>query len=104
MATAELEAALKTLTPDVYELAAPPGKTEYIAWHRYGSATLIGDDGVRLHVPRVQLDIIWQEKSSDFPDQIKELLSSLSLPWIEADYGYDDEWCGMRCILQVELV
>lgn len=103
MTTADLETALKTLTPHVYHLAAPAGKTEYIAWHRYGSAALIGDDGVRLHVPKVQLDIIWQAKSDAFPDQIKELLSSLSLPWFEAYYGYDDEWSGMRCILQVEV-
>lgn len=103
MTTAELETALKTLTPNVYELAAPAGKTEYVVWHRYGSATLIGDDGVRLDVARVQLDIIWQSMSDAFPDQIKEMLSSLSLPWFEADYGYDDEWSGMRCILQVEV-
>lgn len=104
MTTQDLENALKTVCAHVYQTAAPAGTRSYIVWNRYGSTTLIGDDGVRLSVPKVQLDIIWQDASDAFPDQIKELLSSHSLPWYEADYGYDDEWGGMRCILQVEVV
>lgn len=98
-----LTAQLTTVTPHVYELAAPAGVAEYVAWHRYGSGTLIGDDGVQVATDRLQLDIIWQQDKT-LPKKIKETLSSLSIPWFEADYGYDDDWTAMRCILQIEVV
>lgn len=92
---------LRTLTSKVYENKAPAGETEYILWHRYGSQTQIGDDSVAVALPRVQLDILWQDPDSLLCDQLKELLCALRLPWEEIDCGYDDEWASMRCILQL---
>lgn len=105
MTTTEFEAYLKTMakTDHVYHLSAPAGVSEYVVWHGYGHNQLIGDDGVRLETLKIQLDIIWQDKGSDFPDKIKEALTDLCLPYFEADYGYDDAWASMRCILQTEL-
>lgn len=103
MTTSQLEEHLKTVSPAVYGTLAPEGATEYVLWHLYGSHTLVGNDTVILSLSKLQLDIIWQA-DAELCDRVKELLSDLSLPWEEIDYGYDDEWASMRCILQLELV
>lgn len=99
----DFEKHLQTVSPAVYRDKAPDGAVEYVLYHRYGSHTLVADDAVRLSLPKLQLDIIWQT-DQELPDRVKELLSDLSLPWEEIDYGYDDVWASMRCILQLELV
>ena len=38
MTLQEFEAALKTVCPETYELAAPKGLTRYVVWHRYGKS------------------------------------------------------------------
>lgn len=103
MTTSQLEEHLKTVSPAVYGTLAPEGATEYVLWHRYGSHNLVANDTVILSLSKLQLDIIWQA-DAELCDRVKELLSDLSLPWEEIDYGYDDEWASMRCILQLELV
>ena len=99
----QLEEHLQAVSPAVYRDKAPEGATEYVLYHRYSSNVVIGDDSVCVAVPRVQLDIIWQT-DEELPDRVKELMCNLRLPWEEMDYGYDDEWASMRCILQLELV
>lgn len=44
MTLPELETALKTVCPDVYELAAPPGISQYVVYQAYGFETVFGDD------------------------------------------------------------
>ena len=99
----QLEEHLQTVSPAVYRDKAPAGATEYVLYHRYGSHVAVGDDSVCMALPKVQLDIIWQA-DEELPDRVKELLCDLRLPGDEMDYGYDDEWASMRCILQLELV
>ena len=103
MTTKELEQILRRATNEVYHLQAPTGVQEYVAWHKYGHSSLVGDDGVRVQLPKIQLDVIWTDESSEFLDNIKGVLSEFELPYFEADYGYDDVWGAMRCILQLEL-
>lgn len=95
-----LEAAAPGL---VYENAAPKGMLEYAVWHRYGSSRLLGDDRVQLEAERVQIDVLWQS-DSQLLQTVKDVLTDLALPWVEVDYGYDDQWQSMRCILQLEVL
>lgn len=103
MTIKEFTQALKTVTTQVFHLQAPVGVPEYVVWHRYGHNPLVGDNGVRLEMPKIQLDVIWQDEASDFCDRIKGVLSEYELPYFEVEYGYDDAWGSMRCILQLEL-
>ena len=57
MTLPELETALKTVCPDVYELAAPPGLSQYVVYQAYGFETVFGDDCNMVDAPKVQIDI-----------------------------------------------
>lgn len=103
MTTKEFEQVLRQVTDKVFHLQAPTGLPEYVVWHGYGHNSVIGDDGVRVELLKVQLDVIWQNPGSDFLERIKGVLSEFELPFFEAEYGYDDAWMSMRCILQAEL-
>ena len=103
MTTKEFEQVLKLATDKVFHLQAPTGEREYVVWHAYGHNSLVGDDGVRIELLKIQLDVIWQKEPSDFLDKIKSVLSQFELPYFEAEYGYDDAWGSMRCILQLEV-
>ena len=103
MTTNEFEQVLRRVTDKVFHLQAPASEPEYIVWHGYGHNSLIGDDGVRVELLKVQLDIIWQNAESGFLERIKGVLSEFEIPYFEVEYGYDDEWAAMRCILQTEL-
>lgn len=103
MTTKEFEQALRLVTDKVFRMQAPNNEPEYVVWHGYGHNSLVGDDGVRVELLKVQLDVIWQDNDSDFLGRIKGVLSDFALPYFEAEYGYDDEWMAMRCILQLEL-
>lgn len=103
MTTKEFEQMLKLVTPEVYHLQAPTGINECVVWHGYGHKNLVGDDGVRLELLKVQLDVLWQDEDSGFLESIKETLSTFDLAYSEVEYGYDDDWAAMRCILQLEL-
>lgn len=103
MTTKEFEQALRLATDKVFHLQAPAEEREYVVWHAYGHNGLIGDDGVRVELLKIQLDVIWQKEPSELLDKIKSVLSQFELPYFEAEYGYDDAWASMRCILQLEL-
>ena len=74
MTTKEFEQVLKLATDKVFHLQAPTGEREYVVWHGYGHNSLIGDDGVRIELLKVQLDVIWQKEPSDFLNKIKRSL------------------------------
>ena len=103
MTTKEFEQMLKLVTPEVYHLQAPTGVNEYVVWHGYGHNGIVGDDGVRLELLKVQLDVLWQDLESTFLESIKETLSTFDIAYFEAEYGYDEDWNAMRCILQLEI-
>ena len=104
MTYANLRAALKALCPDTYRRAAPHGKTRYIVTHRYGGSFLRGDDGNLRRLPRIQIDVCWQAEDDALPDQVCDLLDSLSLGYDLADEIYDEELALYRLILQLEVV
>lgn len=104
MQISEFEANIQAAAPGkVFPLVAPNGLSEYVVWHEYAPRTLTGDDSVELEAPRVQIDVVWQKDRQLLTD-IKAALSAMSLPYVVVDYGYDDQWQGMRCILQLEVL
>lgn len=107
MTCSELEAALKELTPYVYENAAPPDVTEYIVWAVYGYAAIVGDDGVQIRIPRVQIDAYSQgsgaELEGGFFDTLMDALDALPLAYSVEDVGYDHDAAAMRLILQCDV-
>lgn len=103
MTVPELDTALRQALPGkIFELAAPAGVKEYAVWHLYGAQLLIGDDVVQDETPRIQIDVIWQKDKSLLP-AVKAALSAAGQAYDLIEYGYDDEWASMRCILQLEV-
>ena len=100
----DLDAALKEICADTYELAAPPGLTRYIVWARYGSDGILGDDSTALTVPRVQIDVLWQNPVDALPDAVEALLEDLHLPYEEVSRAYDDDYAQIRMILQLTVI
>lgn len=104
MTLPEFKQTLEAAAPGlIYELVAPNGLSEYAVWHSYGPASLIGDDRVQLEVPRVQIDVIWQT-DDQLLITVKEALFDMAIPYVVVDYGLDDAWQAMRCILQLEVL
>lgn len=87
----------------VFELAAPQGVKEYVVWHEYGSNLLVGDDVVQAEVPKIQIDVIWQEDRTIF-SAVKAALTEAGQPYDLISIGYDDDWAAMRAVLQLEVV
>lgn len=103
MTLQELDTALKAVCPNTYELAAPAGATRAVVWHCYGASHLIGGDCTVVDVPKVQIDILYQQLDDSLADDVKEALRELHLPYEVQDDSYDDEYAIRRCILQLEV-
>jgi len=107
MTCTELETALKTVTAEVYNLAAPAGLTEYIVWAVYGYTLVIGDDAVQVRIPRVQVDAYTQAADAaddgGFFDQVMGVLDGLGLVYTVEDTGYDPDAATMRLIIQTDV-
>ncbi len=104
MTLPELETALKTVCPDVYELAAPPGLSQYVVYQAYGFETVFGDDCNMIDAPKVQIDILWQSLPNSLMPSVLDKLRSLSQPFTVVGLGYDDEYAAMRCTLELVVV
>lgn len=103
MTLQDLDTALKAVCPNTYELAAPAGETRAVVWHCYGASHLIGGDCTVVDVPKVQIDILYQQLDDSLADDVKEALRELHLPYEVQDDSYDDEYAIRRCILQLEV-
>ena len=103
MTLQELDTALKAVCPNTYELAAPAVATRAIVWHCYGASHLIGVDCTVVDVPKVQIDILYQQLDDSLADDVKEALRELHLPYEVQDDSYDDEYALRRCILLLEV-
>lgn len=103
MTLQDLEAALKDVCPETYELMAPAGATRAVVWHSYGASHLSADDSTLLDVPKVQLDIFYQDLADYLVEDVKDVLRSLYLPYEVQDDSYDDEYALRRCIIQLEV-
>jgi hypothetical protein len=107
MTCSELETALKTATPEVYNLAAPAGLTEYVVWAVYGYTLIGGDDAVQVRIPRVQIDAYTQ--AEDAGDEgglfarVMDVLDGLGLVYTVEDTGYDPDALAMRLIIQCDV-
>ncbi len=104
MTLQSLEAELKTVCADVYELAAPPGLKQYIVYQTYGYKTVFGDDCNMVDAPQVQIDIIWQDLSGRLMYEVFSKLRSLHQPFIIVGNGYDDEYAAMRCTIELVVI
>lgn len=104
MTLQSLDAALKTVCADTYHIAAPAGLTRYVVWAEYGSEGVEGDDSTLLDIPRVQIDAVWQNPADTLPDDVRGVLRAQHIPYEVISVGYDDEWAGMRMILQFEVI
>ena len=108
MTCSELDAALRELADNVYKDAAPPGVYEYVVWAVSGYRTVLGDDGVQMRIPKVQIDLYSQADTADieggFFDTLLEGLDELGLVYSVQDVGFDHDAAAMRCIIQLEAV
>ena len=108
MTCSDLDAALRTLTAKVYQDAAPPGETDYIVWSVYGFTLVVGDDGVQIRIPKVQIDAYCQSAGAALTgglfDLILDELDALPLCYSMQDVGYDHDAAAMRMIVQCEVV
>ena len=104
MTYANLRTLLKTLTPEVYRWAAPAGKTRYIVCSRYGYSQLQGDDSSVARLPRIQLDVYWQDEEDELFDDLLDLLEVNSLGYDLQDVVWDDDLALFRGIVQLELM
>ena len=104
MTYASLRAALKTLCPDTYRWAAPPGKNRYIVCRRYGYSLLRGDDSAVARLPRIQLDVFWQTEEDELFDDLLDLLDANALGYDLQDVIWDDDLALFRGIITLELM
>lgn len=104
MTMQQFETALKTVCPETYPLAAPPGSRRCVKYHSYGANHQYGDDHNVLDLPRVQLDILIDRADDPLPEDVAALLQSLYLPYTEISRGYDPEYNCIRVIYQLEVV
>lgn len=105
MTLQEFDANLKEACPGlVFELAAPKDKTRYVVWHRYGRSSTYGDDRNQLDMPKVQIDIVSNDKDDILVDDVAVALWMMDLPYEIISEGYDDEHSACRTILQLVVV
>lgn len=103
MTLQDLDSALKAVCPATYELAAPAKATRAVVWHCYDAAHLLADDCTVVDIPKVQIDIFYQQLDDSLAEDVKEALRELHLPYEVQDDSYDDEYALRRCILQLEV-
>lgn len=103
MTLQDLDSALKSVCPATYELAAPASAARAVVWHCYGAAHLLADDCTVVDVPKVQIDILYQQLDDSLAEDVKEALRGLHLPYEVQEDSYDDEYALRRCILQLEV-
>ena len=104
MTFANLRTELKTLTPEVYRWAAPSGKTRYIVCRKYGYSLLRGDDSAVGRIPRIQLDVFWQDEEDELFDDVLDLLDANALGYDLGDVIFDDDLALYRGIITLELM
>lgn len=104
MTLQQLIDALSAICEDTFELAFPKGAKRGIVWHAYGRQSVFGDDRRVLSVPRVQLDLLWQDAEDTLLDDVESVLDTNLLPYTEQDVFYDESYERMRCIIQVVVV
>lgn len=104
MTWSSLKPSLEALC-DLWELAAPPGATRGIVWHKYALASLYGDDRAVLRLTRIQLDVLYQDPEDPLPEDVLALLDVTDVTiTAEPDISYDPDYAAMRCILQIEVL
>ena len=104
MNLSDLETALKTVTDCVYEREAPAGARRYIVWQQYNVSTVAGDDHAALRLPRVQVDVFWQQRIDTLLDDVLAVLDYWRVPVDIQDITWDDERQLHRAILQLTAV
>jgi hypothetical protein len=104
MTLKEFDANLKAVFPDVYETAAPKGKTRYVAWHRYGRSSVHGDDKTQMDTPKVQIDIVTNVHGDLLVDDICAALWAMDIPYSVQSEGYEDDLSAYRTILQMVVI
>lgn len=104
MTYASLRASLKKLCPATYRRAAPRGLTRYIVTSRYGASLLRGDDAALRRLPRIQIDVYWQQEDDPLPDLVCELLDALGIAYELVDDVYEDDLALFRRLLQTEVI
>lgn len=105
MTLQEFDSKLKDSCPGlVFELAAPKDADRYAVWHRYGRSSTYGDDRNQLDVPKVQIDIISNDKDDILVDDVLAALWIMDLPYSIESEGYDDDYAAYRTILQLVVI
>ena len=103
MTLKQFDSGLKTVLPEVYELAAPKDKKRYVVWHRYGAHSHFGDNRNVLNVPKVQIDIVSNIDGDFLVDDICAALWTMGLSYSIESEGYDLDYNAYRTILQLEV-
>lgn len=104
MKLSELEALLKTVTPEVYHYGAPSAAARYIVWAEYGTDDLMGDDAAQLQIPRVQIDTYSQDENDTLAASVITALANAGQYCSVVGIEFDDETLTVRTILQLQLI
>lgn len=104
MTLQQFDAALKEVCTNTYELAAPQGELRYVIWNKYGTNSGFGDDRNVLGIPKVQIDVVTNEKDDFLVDDICGALWVMGLSYMIESEGYDPEYNAFRTIIQLEVV
>lgn len=104
MTLQQLIDAIAAVCADTYELALPKGRQRGVVWHAYGRQAIFGDDRRVLSIPRVHLDLLWQDAEDTLLDDVRSVLDEAALCYTEEDVFYDESYERLRCILQVTVV
>ena len=85
-------------------VCVPDGRAiRAVVWNCYGAAHLIADDCTVLDVPKVQIDIFYQDLADSLAEDVKGVLRTLYLPYEVQEDSYDDEYALRRCIILLEV-
>lgn len=105
MTLQEFDAKLKEACPGlVFELAAPQNAERFVVWHRYGRSSTYGDDRNQLDAPKVQIDIVSNDKDDILVNDVCVALWLMDLPYSVESEGYDDDYAAYRTILQLVVI
>lgn len=104
MTLQQLETDLKQLCPDTYKTAAPRKLTRFITWHQYNREAIRGNDRTALSLPKIQIDVYWQQRGDLLLDGVLMLLETFGAIYTLEDVTFDDELQRHRAIIQAVIL
>ena len=104
MTLQQLETELKQLCPDTHKHAAPRKLPRFITWHQYNRETIRGNDRTALSLPKIQIDVYWQQCGDLLLDAVIMLLETFGCIYTLEDVTFDDSTQLNRGIIQAVIL